>query len=74
MDMPKYCPATQIRKLVAPVSRRALRDWARQGFVRIAKLGQSQQSPALYSVEDVLAVLEKLAQGGSPTRRRRLQV
>jgi hypothetical protein len=67
----KYLPAKMIQQQVAPVATRKLRAWARQGLIRVAKLGGSKQSPALFRTEDVVAVLEAYAAGRRPSRRRR---
>jgi hypothetical protein len=69
--IPRFCSGKMIRARVAPVSLRALRSWARQGFVRTAKLGESRQSPVLYCAADVLALLDQYADGRQPVRRRR---
>ena len=68
---PKYLPATILKRTIAPISTRRIREWARQGYVRVAKMGKHQQSTVMYCTDDVIAVLEAYAAGRTPTRRRR---
>lgn len=67
----RYSTVRVIREQIAPVSARTLRGWARQGLVRVAKLGNSRQAPALFRTEDVLAVLAAFSDGRHPVTRRR---
>ncbi|MBT3290157.1 MAG: hypothetical protein HN380_22635 [Victivallales bacterium] len=69
--IPKYSTARGIRERIAPIAARKLRSWAEQGLVRVAKMGGNKQSPALYLVRDVIAVMEAYAAGRRPTRGRR---
>jgi hypothetical protein len=69
-SIPKFSTSKVIRDRLAPVSTKTLRAWARQGLVRMAKLGDSKQAPALYRTEDIAAVLDAYADGRQPTRRR----
>lgn len=67
--LPVFATARLIRQRLAPVPARRLRDWVRQGLVRCAKCGTARQSPALFRVADVAAVLDAFAAGRQPAMR-----
>ena len=67
--LPRYAPASLIRRACAPVSGAWLRSLACQGFVRSVKLGDSRQAGRLYHVEDVVELLDRMAVGQRPRQR-----
>ncbi len=66
--LPVWLHAREARARVG-ISHRRLKQLADRGFVRRCKLGDTQQSEALYRSDDILGAMDAIATGRTPRRR-----
>ena len=66
-----YLTHREIKSQCGSVSSDWLRQWVGRGFVRSIKVGTHRQSGRLYNLHDVQDVLDRLAAGYTPRKKRR---
>jgi hypothetical protein len=70
-ELPMHLDMKLVNRHLAPLSRKTLIGWTQKGWVRSAKIGESQQSRRLFNTQDVLDVLDRIGRGHEPRIRSR---